>query len=171
MSLINDKLIIRERFDWNLSHEHISVKEFTQLYVERLQLPASNLSSIRTQILTQLIDYIERNTFFPRNRANKDDNLDEKIGTSHLDLEKVFEKTSQNFKENLNLLENKPIIKLTARQRTLETMKKANEMPNSNKSIFSKKLCRFCLNKHLTPVTECKNCRIPFNILYKNIFY
>jgi len=84
---------------------------------------------------------------------------------NHLDMEKVLEKTSQNFKENLNLLENKPIAKLTARQRTLEKMKKTNELQNSNKSIFNKKLCRFCFHKHLTPVTECKNCRVPFSIL------
>lgn len=80
-------------------------------------------------------------------------------------MEKVLEKTSINFKENFNLMESKPIIKLTARQRTLEKMKKSNEMHYSSKSIYSKKLCKFCLNKHLTPVNECKNCRIPFNIL------
>ena len=84
---------------------------------------------------------------------------------NHLDLEKVLEKGSLNFKENFNMIENKPIIKLTARQKTLENMKKTNELQNSNKSIYSKKLCKFCFHKHLTPVNECKNCRIPFSIL------
>ena len=55
---INDKLIIRERFDWNLNHENISVKDFSELYVERLNLPPSNATSIRIQILTQVFSYI-----------------------------------------------------------------------------------------------------------------
>ena len=44
---INDKLIIRERFDWNLNHEHLSVKDFSEMYVERLKIPQSNAFSIR----------------------------------------------------------------------------------------------------------------------------
>lgn len=53
---INDKLIIRERFDWNLNHEHLSVKDFSDMYVERLKIPQSNAFSIRNQILTQVLN-------------------------------------------------------------------------------------------------------------------
>lgn len=83
---------------------------------------------------------------------------------STLEFEKVLEKTSLNFKETFAFSDHKPIIKLTARQKTLEKMKQSNEN-FTNKPFYSKKLCKFCLHKHLTPVTECKNCKMPFNIL------
>ncbi len=79
-----------------------------------------------------------------------------------------FDRSIDRFTLNREIYMNsdaKPTTKLTARQLTLEKMKKSGEI-SGNKTFFSKKLCKFCLHKHLTPVSECKHCRMPFHILY-----
>lgn len=101
---------------------------------------------------------MEKNTLLTRTRLR-----DEEKAFNFGDIERSNEKTNY-FKENF-MNEVKPTTtKLTARQLTLEKMKKSGET-SGMKTFFSKKVCNFCFHKHLTPVSECKNCRMPFSIL------
>jgi len=68
---INEKLIIRERFDWRLDDTTISPSLFAEKFCTELNLPEPNRENIKNQIMMQLIDHIEKNTFFPRNRTGK----------------------------------------------------------------------------------------------------
>ena len=77
--LIKPNFNIREYIDWDLADEKRTPKLFADSLVEQLQdiieadLHEYNRTSIRNQILDQLLEHVDKNTFLPRLRLIKKD--------------------------------------------------------------------------------------------------
>ena len=78
--MLNDKLIIKEKIDWDLQDEKKSPSTFAENFVENLKdiidptLIEYNITNIKNQILDGLLEHIEKNTYFPRLRLAKKEN-------------------------------------------------------------------------------------------------
>jgi hypothetical protein len=51
---VNNKLIIRERFDWSLDDTNISPSKFAERFCAEMGLPESNIENMKKQIITQV---------------------------------------------------------------------------------------------------------------------
>jgi hypothetical protein len=49
---LNEKLILKERFNWNLAEENVSPAEFIDEFVAALKLPEINRDKLTDQLLT-----------------------------------------------------------------------------------------------------------------------
>ena len=77
---LNDNLIIKEVIDWDLSDVHKDPEIFAQIFCKELKdiidptLYEYNVKNIRNEILNQLLEHVDKNTFFPRLRLIKKEN-------------------------------------------------------------------------------------------------
>lgn len=65
---VNDKLTIKERFDWPLADLNVSPTEFIQLFCQELELSALNQQKMKIQLLSQLLEYTLSNQNINKSR-------------------------------------------------------------------------------------------------------
>jgi hypothetical protein len=77
---LNDNLVIKESIEWDLSDVRKDPEIFAKIFCEELRsiidpsLFDFNIRNIRNDILNQLLDHVDKNTFFPRLRLIKKEN-------------------------------------------------------------------------------------------------
>ena len=77
---IRDNLIIKEIIDWDLSDVKKDPEIFAKVFCKELKsiidpdLFEFNVKNIRNEILNQLLEHVDKNTFFPRLRLIKKEN-------------------------------------------------------------------------------------------------
>jgi len=154
---INEKLIIRERFDWRLDDTTISPSLFAEKFCSELNLPEPNRENIKNQIMMQLIDHIEKNTFFPRNRTGKQyDNVEaSQFSDFKFDGSQAKEEDGDGQQ------------KQTERQKILEEMKKKSSTQSKSLVFDTKKECKYCKTQQIATTECCRNCKMPFKFIDK----
>lgn len=59
---LDDNIIIKDKFDWDLSKDKISPTDFAQEIVTILKLAPEYVDKIRYQILSQIMEHLKTNT-------------------------------------------------------------------------------------------------------------
>jgi predicted Zn-ribbon and HTH transcriptional regulator len=184
--LINEKLQVKDRIDWDLVEENRSPEIFANKLVDKLEgiidknLIDYNKNNIKNQILDQLLDHIEKNTFFPRlrlikkeNEASQNTQLCMNCNTVIYNPEYcvncmfVFEKKIDKQKTNVSILEEEN--RQTERQRMIELRQKNINVDDISVSYTQeakeKKICKKCGEVNVVIATECKNCKFKFPLI------
>lgn len=147
---INDKLVIRERFDWPLDYINVSPGAFAERLVSELGVPESNIENIKKQIITQIIDHVERNT-------NPNQKAKPKFETMETDLEdKQYDYLGLDKREE----EEQGGLKQTGRQKILEEQRKKTS--SAKFTADGKKECRYCQTVQIAVSEFCRHCKLPF---------
>lgn len=189
--LLKNDLNIRDRFEWDLNDEKKSPEIFARNLVSGLEelidadLIEYNYTSIKNQIYDQLLEHVEKNTFFPRLRLIKKEN--EAASNNQLCMNcntiiynqdyclncmYVFEKKQEKKiipKENIPIDKNDDIFRQTERQRILELRQK-NISYNDNTASYTqdgkeKKICKRCSEVNVAIATECRSCKSKFPLM------
>jgi hypothetical protein len=190
--LMKPNFNVREYIDWDLTDEKKSPKLFAENFVNALkdlidpELLESNKISVRNQILDQLLEHVDKNTFFPRLRLIKKES---ESATSNLlcpncntliynpDIcvncmfvfEKKIDKKIPVVKEaNTNPADKPEDLRQTERQRILELRQKninVNDFNPLNQEGKEKKTCKKCGEVNSLITTECKNCKTKFPLI------
>jgi len=147
---INDKLVIRERFDWPLDYVNISPALFADRLCTQLGLPEGNVDNIRKQILAQVIDHIEKSTNpLQKSKTMKSEQIEPEVEAQNFDY--LGERKDE---EEIG-------TKQTERQRTLEEMRKKGSVIGKF-TADGKKECRYCQTAQIMVSEYCKHCKLPF---------
>jgi ribosomal protein L40E len=181
--LLQDKLLIKERIDWDLNDEKKSPEKFATKIVEELKdiidpdLKDYNLRNIKNQILDGLLEQIDMHTFLPKLKLIKKEN---EVVNNQVCLNCGTVIHNQEFCVNCMFvfekkLEKKPSEKVdvpveelrqTERQRILELRQKnvnvediAVAYSQENKD---KKICKKCGEVNVSTATDCRNCKFKF---------
>lgn len=180
--LINHSLQVRERIEWDLVEESKSPEIFAEKLVNSLthiissDLVEFNKKNIKNQILDQLLDHIDKNTFFPRlrlikkeNEASQNNQLCMNCNTVIFNSEYcvncmfVFEKKIEK-KPSANVVEEE--VRQTERQRILELRQKNVNVEDIAVAYTQegkeKKICKKCGEVNQVISAECKNCKFKF---------
>ncbi|KAL4451120.1 hypothetical protein ABPG74_021442 [Tetrahymena malaccensis] len=171
---INENLVIKDRFDWNLNDENVSVEDFVNELCDTLNLPEINRTRLKSSLIYQLIDYVERNTYNPRlkNKDQKNDDeeyeLDEDIKEGIANSSKISGLNESKLQSQLREQQEED-QKKTARQRKLDEMRRSSNsqiQPIGKASyIRDRRSCKNCNYVNNAPSFECKKCKIAFYIL------
>jgi ribosomal protein L40E len=179
---LNENFIVRDQIDWDLYEEKKSPELFANVFVNELSeiidqdMIEYNKRNIREQILDQLLEHIEKNTFFPRVKLIKKEN--EATQNSQLCINcnsiifnpefcincmYVFEKKIEKKANNEEKIDDS---RQTERQKILEFRQKNINVDELSVTFSQegreKKVCRKCGEMNATSAGECKNCKHKF---------
>ena len=136
-----------------------------------------NKRNIKNQILDQLLDHIDKNTFFPRTRLIKKENeasssnqLCPNCNTVIFDPDScvncmyVFEK---KIEKKQGSVENGEDLRQTERQKILEMRQKNVNVDDIAVSFIQegKKVCKKCAELNLAVASECRSCKFKFPVV------
>lgn len=183
--MIHEKLIIKERIDWDLNDEKRCPELFANKLVQELSgiinpdLLEYNQRIIKNQILDGLLEHIDRHTFLPKLKLIKKDNeisnnqICPNCSTVLFNQEYcvncmyVFEKKLE--KKPSEKIEVQDEFRQTERQRILELRQKnvnAEEIAVAySQEGKDKKICKKCSEVNLSSSTECRNCKFKFPVI------
>ncbi|KRX08228.1 hypothetical protein PPERSA_07708 [Pseudocohnilembus persalinus] len=182
---INENLVIKERFDWDLSQMNISASEYVNIFCDKFYLDDDIKSKLMDQLLTQLVEHVEKYTKQKKKQFELQEDGDiQKIKKQYLFQQKEdiqnqqsqinYQNNNISTKELTNLdfqkdEEHKEEVRMTSRQKKLELLKK--QVPSAlsiqgTKSTYyrDKKQCKICQVLNITPTNRCKKCKVPFDI-------
>lgn len=185
--VLDNNVIIRERLDWDLNDHKKSPEIFAQILVENLssiigaELLEFNLTSIRNQIMDQLLEHIDKNTYLPKMKPMKKDNdfnpsnqlcpnCNTTIYNSDYCINCMFIFEKKLDKKFVVSKESAPaqdeLVRQTDRQRILELRQKNIGVSESTIAYMSekkeKKSCLKCGEVNLMNAIECKSCKFKF---------
>jgi SNF5 / SMARCB1 / INI1/PHD-finger len=176
---VKENLVIRDRFDWDLSKQYRSPYSFAKGLRSALSLSESEESEICNSILEQLIDHIERYTIQTRTRIPKkleenaannltclqcnsilySNDICRACGVSLEKLRQKYGNISGLTQENKTVEEEAHSQRQTERQRTLESSRRRQEPFIGT----SKKLCKKCGEYNHIMSIECRQCAKPIS--------
>jgi hypothetical protein len=188
--LLRRDFTIREYVDWDLNDEKRTPKLFADKIVKQLSdlidpnLIDYNKLNIKNQILDQLLEHVDRNTFFPRLRLIKKEG---ETGNSQtcpncniliqnpdvcVNCMFVFEKKVDKkiiVTKEPNNVEKPEDLRQTERQRILELRQKninVNDVAVSyTQEGKEKKSCKKCGEVNVYNANECKSCKYKFPLV------
>jgi RNA polymerase subunit RPABC4/transcription elongation factor Spt4 len=188
--LIKRDFSIREYVDWDLNDEKRTPKLFVDNILKQLNdiiepnLIEYNKVSIKNQILDQLLEHVDKNTFFPRLKLIKKEgetsnspmcpNCNTLINNTDIcaNCMFIFEKKADKkilVTKEQNNIEKPEDLRQTERQRILELRQKninVNDMAVSyTQDGKEKKSCKKCgeINTHSS--NECRSCKFKFPLV------
>lgn len=182
---VRPNLVIRDRFDWDLSKQYRSPCMFAKGLSQALGLEQSEEANISSAIFEQLIEHIERYTIQTRTRIPK--KLEENAANNltclqcnsilysndicracGISLEKLRQKygnLSGLTQENKTVEDENHSQRQTERQRTLESTRRRQEPSVGG----SKKICKRCGEYNHVLSIECRQCSKPITGSTKKI--
>ena len=160
---VRPNLVIRDRFDWDLSKQYRSPYQFAKNMCESLGLGKAEESSIASSIFEQVIEHIERYTIQTRTRIPKkleehaasnltclqcnsilySNDICRACGVSLEKLRQKYGNLSGLSQENKTIEDDSHAQRQTERQRTLESSRRRLEPSLGG----SKKICKKCRAK------------------------
>jgi ribosomal protein L40E len=182
---INEDFIIRDIIDWDLNDEKRSPEKFANIIVNELsviiepEMIEFNKKNIREQILDQILEHIEKNTFFPRVKLFKKEN-DATQNTQLcincnsiiynpefcVNCMYVFEKKVEKKSNNEEKIDDS---RQTERQKILELRQKNINVDELSVTFSQegreKKVCKKCGEMNATTSAECKICKYKFPLI------
>jgi ribosomal protein L40E len=178
--MLNYKLIIKEKINWNLEDDRKSPYIFAKNFVDRLKdsiepdLIEFNITNIKNQILEGLLEHIDKNTYIPKLRLAKKENennqtclnCDSVIFNQEYCVNCMFIFEKRVEKKTIEKVE--PVLdefRQTERQRILELRQKnvnIEDLALSYSETKDKKVCKKCGEINMTTAVECKNCKYKF---------
>jgi hypothetical protein len=192
--LLRANFNVREYVDWDLADEKRMPRQYAENLVEQLreiiepELVEYNKVAIKNQILDQLLEHVDKNTFFPRLRLIKKES--ESVMSSQLCpncntliynpdvcvncmfvFEKKIDKKIPVVKDpNANPSEKPEDLRQTERQRILELRQKNINVNDNITMSYSqegkeKKTCKKCGEVNNLIALDCKNCKTKFPVI------
>ena len=182
---IRPNLVIRDRFDWDLSKQYRNPYTFAQGLKEKLSLTDQEEQNISSCIFEQLIEHIERYTIQTRTRIPK--KLEEHAANNltclqcnsilysndicracGISLEKLrlkYGNLNGLSQDNKAVEDDSHIPRQTNRQKTLESTRRRQEPTIGG----SKKVCKKCGEYNHTLSIECRQCAKPITSTNKKV--
>ena len=182
---VRPNLVIRDRFDWDLSKQYRSPYIFARGLRERLNLTEQEEQNISSSIFEQLIEHIERYTIQTRTRIPK--KLEEHAASNltclqcnsilysndicracGISLEKLRQKygnLSGLNQDSKAIEDDSHTQRQTERQKTLESSRRRLEPTVGG----SRKICKKCGEYNHTLSIECRQCAKPMTSSSKKV--
>jgi hypothetical protein len=192
--LIKPGFSVREYVDWDMNDEKRMPAQYAANLIEQLRdivepnLIAFNKVAIRNQILDQLLEHVEKNTYFPRIKLIKKEheavslsqlcpgcgtliyNPDICVNCNFIFEKKIDKKIPVVKDPSANPSEKPEDLRQTERQRILELRQKNINVNDGAGLLYAqegkeKKTCKKCGEVNGIIAIDCKNCKTKFPVI------